>query len=138
MTRRLPLLTLTDLSESQRGLYDAITGEWHWNRPNSDNGELDGPYNAWLYAPEVGRLCSSFALGLRDAINLSDRVRELAILIVASHPFSPFTWHAHVGRAQALGITDDQIERIRLEELPKMTDPIEVVVVESVRAIVTD
>jgi len=127
-----------DLSASQRDLYDAVTQGWHPNSPASQSGQLNAPYNAWLYAPDIGQLFHSFALGLRDSITISDRARELAILIVAAHPFSDFAWNAHVGRARALGISDEQIDAIRVDRQPEVEDPVELVVVESARAIVME
>jgi 4-carboxymuconolactone decarboxylase len=138
LTPRLPPSNPQEFSEAQRDLYTTVTGEWHANPPTSESGELKPPYNVWLYAPKVGKLSHAFATGLRDALTLPERSREFAILIVAARPFSDFIWHAHLGRARALGISDEQIEALRVEGQPEIDDPIDSVVVEAARAIVKD
>jgi 4-carboxymuconolactone decarboxylase len=138
MTTRLPLLVPGDLSDDQRDLYDTVTGKWHAISPTSESGTLEAPYSIWLHAPEVGKISHSFAVGLRDSISLSDRARELAILVVAAHPFVEFLWHGHQGRTRALGISDEQIEAIRVGGQPEVDDPVELVVVEAARALVTE
>ncbi|HWO67555.1 MAG TPA: carboxymuconolactone decarboxylase family protein [Umezawaea sp.] len=124
---RLPRLTPADLDPAQRELYDAITGGPRATGPRrvritDDAGALNGPFNAMLYAPPVGQGLQGLGAAIRYETTLSDRVREMAILAVATHLDSGFERYAHEPIARAAGVTEEQLEALRRFTLPDLAD----------------
>jgi len=115
---RLPDLTPDELDPDQRALYDAITsgpraqGPQHFALTRPD-GSLAGPFNAFLLWPPVGAALQDLGAALRYRTSLTDRTREIAILMVAARWGSDFERHAHEGVGRAVGLTDVELETIR-------------------------
>jgi 4-carboxymuconolactone decarboxylase len=137
---RLPGLRPQDLDERQRAVYDAIAGGPRATGPQlfalrDEQGALNGPFNAMLFAPEVGAALQDVGSALRYRTSLSDRVRELAILLVAAHWDSAFERYAHEAIGAAAGLTADEIEAIRRREPLALPDPTEALAIEVVVAL---
>lgn len=115
---RLPDLTPEELDPDQRALYDAITsgpraqGPQHFALTRPD-GSLTGPFNAFLRSPQVGVALQDLGAALRYRTSLPDRIREIAILMVAAHWDSAFERHAHEAVGRAVGLTDGELATIR-------------------------
>ena len=115
---RLPSLTPAELEPQQRELYDAITsgpraqGPQHFALTRPD-GALTGPFNGFLLSPSVGGALQELGAALRYRTSLTDRVREIAILMVAAHWDSAFERHAHEAVGRAVGLTGAELEAIR-------------------------
>ena len=92
---RLPRLAPEALTGDQRALYDAITsgpraqGPQHFALAAQD-GTLNGPFNALLYSPALGEALQEVGAAVRYRTGLTDRARELAILLVAARWHSAF------------------------------------------------
>jgi hypothetical protein len=100
------MLVPADLDDQQRALYDAIAGGPRAAGPRlfaltDAAGRLNGPFNAMLFAPEVGTALQDLGAAIRYRSSLTARIREMAILAVAAHWDSAFERYAHeaVGRA---------------------------------------
>ncbi len=115
---RLPAPTRDDLGGGARAVYDAIV-----NGPRGADGipptladadgRLQGPFNAMVHAsPAVGDAVQRVGAGIRYGSSLPERVRELAVLIVAALRRCEFEWLAHAPAASALGVSDDILEGI--------------------------
>jgi 4-carboxymuconolactone decarboxylase len=92
---RLPILTPADLDDQQRVLYNAIAGGPRAAGPRlfaltDAAGRLNGPFNAMLFAPEVGTALQELGTAIRYRSSLTARIREMAILAVAAH------WDGHI------------------------------------------
>ena len=115
---RLPDLTPDELDPGQRALYDAITSgpraQWpqHFALTRPD-GSLTGPFNAFLLSPQVGVALQDLGAAIRYRTSLPDRLREIAILMVAAHWDSDFERQAHEAVGRAAGLTDAELEAIR-------------------------
>ncbi|WP_181803362.1 carboxymuconolactone decarboxylase family protein [Streptomyces shenzhenensis] len=138
---RLPRLTPQELDAAQRVLYDAIAGGPRANGPQlfaltDSEGRLNGPFNAMLHAPAVGSALQELGSALRYRSTLSDRVREMSILIVAAHWDSAFEQYAHEPIGQAAGLSDAQLTAIRSGAAPELSDPTEAAAVDLVTALV--
>jgi 4-carboxymuconolactone decarboxylase len=111
-------------------LYEAITrgpraqGPQHFALTH-DDGSLAGPFNALLLSPRLGTALQDLGAAVRYGTALSDRVRELAILVVAAHWDSAFERMAHEAVGRASGVTDEEILAVRSGALPILTDPVE-------------
>jgi 4-carboxymuconolactone decarboxylase len=118
--RRAPLRRLAphELDEHQRAVYDAIIGSRRSGGPQrfrltDDDGRLEGPFNAFLLQPALGDRLQALGSAIRFSTSLTDRAREIAILVVAAHWRSEFEQFAHEPIGRAAGLTDDELAVIR-------------------------
>jgi 4-carboxymuconolactone decarboxylase len=121
---RLELLSVPELDEAQRALYDAITGGLRAGQrgtvPITDSdGRLVGPFAVMLLSPEVGDAVQRVGAALRFATSLTGREREVAILAVAAGARCDFEWLAHSAAALRAGITRPQRDAIRDGRVPE-------------------
>ncbi len=107
-----------ELNEAQQRLYDELTTGLRSRDPqyfsivNADGG-LEGPFNAFLLQPALGSVLQAVGAAIRYETKLTDRTRELAILVVAAAWKSEFERHAHEPIARAAGVTNAEITAIR-------------------------
>jgi len=86
-------------------------------------GRLRGPFNAMLLSPPVGAALQAVGAAVRYRSSLSDRVREMAVLLVAAHWGSAFEREAHEAVGHACGLTEEELDALRSGALPDLTDP---------------
>lgn len=121
MTARLRPRRPDELGDDQRALYDVITGgpraqgPQHFPLTNVD-GSLRGPFDALLLSPAVGTALQELGASIRYRTDLSDRAREIAILLVAARHDSAFERESHEAIARALGFSADEIAAVRKED----------------------
>jgi 4-carboxymuconolactone decarboxylase len=136
-----------ELDETQRALYDMIVGGPRGRGPQQfrlidDEGRLEGPFNAFLLQPVLGGRLQALGGAIRYSTSLSDRAREIAILVVAAHWRSEFEQAAHEAVGRAAGLTDDELRSLRSgadpDADPIWSDPADRLVVRLVRSIVRD
>lgn len=116
---RLPRLLPGSLTDLQREVYDRVAGGRRARGPfavTDDDGALTGPFNALLFAPEIGGALGRLGETIRYGGSLSDRVREIAILTVAAHHRSDFEWYAHERVGEQVGLTEAEMQRLRRGE----------------------
>ena len=121
---RLEPLSVPELDEAQRALYDAITGGPRSSQrttvPITDSdGRLVGPFAVMLLSPEVGDTVQRVGAALRFTTSLTGREREVAILAVAAGARCDFEWLAHSAAALQAGITRPQLDSIRDGRVPE-------------------
>ena len=115
------------LEEKQRDLYERVSsgkrasGKQHFKLMD-ENGCLNGPFNAFLLSPEIGGALSSLGEAIRYRSELQDRVREIAILVVAEEFKSEFEWYAHSTVALSLGIEGHLLDEIKVGNIPEFED----------------
>ncbi|WP_344094840.1 carboxymuconolactone decarboxylase family protein [Microbacterium deminutum] len=125
---RLPLLTPGMMTPEQHELYGAIVGgpraagPQHFALTNPD-GSLTGPFNALLLVPPLGRAVQALGAAVRYETSLTDRERELAILVVAARWDSEFERMAHEAVGRAAGLDDDELSAVRNGGIPSLEDP---------------
>jgi 4-carboxymuconolactone decarboxylase len=113
---RVPRLAPHDDDPERAALRDALTGG-----PRSggafalahDDGSLVGPFGLMLHVPHLGGPLQELGAAIRFRTTLSDRHREIAILVVAAATASEFEWWAHSRLAPAAGLTATEVEAIR-------------------------
>jgi 4-carboxymuconolactone decarboxylase len=116
--QRLAKLAPDALDADQRAVYDAIAGGRRAQGPRlfrlvDDEGALEGPFNAFLLQPRVGGPLQALGTAVRYELSLSDRAREIAILVVAAHWNSGFEWYAHEAVGRSVGLSDDELAAVR-------------------------
>ncbi|MEU9367538.1 carboxymuconolactone decarboxylase family protein [Streptomyces avermitilis] len=141
MTSRLRLLRPSELDAEQRELYEEITagpraaGPQHFALTDTE-GRLEGPFNAMLLSPELGRALQDLGAAIRYRTRLPARVRELAILVVAQAWNSAFERDAHERVGAAVGLSEAELLALREGRDPELTDPGEHAAWEFTRALV--
>ena len=115
---RLDHLTKAELSAEQDALYDALLGGLLGDTRSAavitdDDGKVQGPFTVMLHHPTVGHPVQDLGAVLRFRGSLSDRARELVILVVAAHWQSDFEWWAHERIGRNAGLTDAEIDALR-------------------------
>lgn len=133
-------LTPEELTPEQAELYGAITGgprssgAQHFALTD-DNGALNGPFNAFLQGPAVGTALQELGSTLRYRGIVADHIRELAILMTATHHECAFEWTAHRGAALAAGLSEDNLDRVARGEAPLFTGESDIVCARVIHAL---
>ena len=140
MSERLGRLTPAGLTGDQRAVYDAVTGGPRARGPQlfplvDEAGGLAGPFNAFLVQPRLGYAWQALGAAVRYETSLSDRAREIAILVVAAHAGSAFEWYAHEAVGRHAGLTDDELHAVRTGRLDALSDEHERLVATTVHAL---
>jgi len=130
MTARLAGLLPGELDEQQSEVYRAVTGGPRAAGPQAfpltdADGRLRGPFNAMLLSPPVGLAVQAVGAAVRYQSVLTDRVREMAVLVVAAHWGSAFEWAAHEAVGRTNGLTEPELDALRVGGLPNLADPAE-------------
>ncbi|MHA1165008.1 MAG: carboxymuconolactone decarboxylase family protein [Alphaproteobacteria bacterium] len=121
---RLPILTPGQLNTGQKQLYDKISGDKRRQQTRrfrmiGEDDTLTGPFNALLYAPEVGDCVQQLGAALRFESTLAGHLRELAILMVARRWRANYEWYAHAPIAAREELGDAVIEAVKSGEVPE-------------------
>jgi 4-carboxymuconolactone decarboxylase len=124
---RLERLPPERLDPDQREVYDAITGgpraqgRQHFAL-TADDGGLHGPFNALLLSPAVGTALQEVGAAVRYRTELTARVREAAILLVAARWDSEFERMAHESVGRSVGLTDEELALLSRSRVPPTGD----------------
>ena len=125
--RRLRPLTPDQLDDEQLAVFEAIANgarsRGKQAQPLTDgDGALVGPFNAMLLSGPVGMAVQGLGSALRFGTALSDRERELAILLVAADWQSAFEREAHEALGRTAGLTDYEIATLATGAAPPLSD----------------
>jgi alkylhydroperoxidase family enzyme len=140
MSERLRKLSPAELDEDQRAVYDAVAGGRRAQGPQlfrlvDDDGGLEGPFNAFLLQPKLGFALQALGAAVRYETSLSDRAREIAILVSAVDAGAAFEWYAHEAVGRHVGLTADELDGLRAGRPGVFADEAERVVAETVHAL---
>jgi 4-carboxymuconolactone decarboxylase len=118
---RLAKLLPADLDADQQVVYEAIAGGRRASGPQlfrlrDEAGGLEGPFNAFLLQPRLGGALQAVGSAVRYETSLSDRVREVAILVVAVQWDSAFEWYAHEAVGRHVGLTEGELAAVRTQD----------------------
>ncbi|MFZ5835548.1 MAG: carboxymuconolactone decarboxylase family protein [Pseudomonadota bacterium] len=127
---RLPQLVPEILTPAQRKIFDAITQGARMKTGAAAIGVsqdapqgLPGPFNAWMYSPQIGNLVQELGAALRFSNSLPNNLLEIAVLMVGKHWSSQFEFWAHARLARLAGVSDAAIEAIRTGTEPRFDRP---------------
>ena len=137
---RLAVLSSDQMTPQQVGLYREILAGPRGQGPravllSTGAGGLAGPFNAMLYAPEVGHALQELGAAIRFRTRLSPRIREMAILVVARAWDSRYERSAHEPIGREAGLTGPELEALRAGADPGFADPQERAAYSAVRAL---
>lgn len=139
---RQPRLLPADLDAGQAALYARITGGPRASGPQlfdltDGDGALAGPFGGFLLSPALGDRLQALGAAVRYETSLTDRSREIAILVVAAHWRSTFERDAHEAVGRHCGLTEPELTGLREGADLPLTDPSERACLELTRALVT-
>lgn len=107
---RLELPPLEEMTPAQRQLYDQSIAFF---------GTPTGPRLPLMLNPELAKNWAGLLAAIKSG-QLSDRLAEMTILVVARFWRCEFEWWAHEKAAAKAGLTADQIDALRLGNLPEL------------------
>ena len=121
---RLPLLRPDALNPEQKKVYDRMmTEQVPWATKSgfeaaTPDGRLLGPFNALLYAPEVGQAYLDYFTQEKKNTSLSERVHEVVILAVGAAWHSAYELYAHEAVAKSVGLPEDAVKSLAAGNVP--------------------
>ncbi len=121
---RLPLLDPAALNPEQRELYERMQASTlPWAKKSGFQAEtaddrLLGPFNAFLYSPELSAAQLNYLKTEQDASCLDARVREVVILTVGAVFESKYELYAHCAVAVGMGLAPADIEALATGKEP--------------------
>jgi 4-carboxymuconolactone decarboxylase len=114
---RLPAKTRDQLDDKGQALWDQILETRGADLVGEDGG-FRGPFNAFVYAPEVGRRLADLGGVLRFKTSVDRRLLEMAIITIGAHWKAEFEWWAHSRMAREFGISDAVIDAVQHGRTP--------------------
>jgi 4-carboxymuconolactone decarboxylase len=124
---RLVPLTPDELSDEARVFYDAVLASPRAQGParkiiQREDGSLSGPFDAWLRSPELGIHFERAGMALRTHTVLSDKAREVAVLVVSRAWGADFEWWVHGIVARRHGVSEEVIDAVGHGRRPEFED----------------
>jgi 4-carboxymuconolactone decarboxylase len=103
--------------------YDRMTPEQQQAYKNliETRGRLPGPNKIYVHNPKLANVMGPLGAYFRTGYSLSEREREIAVVIINSKFHSAYPTNAHERAAKAAGLPDDKVEAM-LSGLPTSFD----------------
>jgi len=96
MTERFKPLSLDEMTPEQRRMAENVL--------SGPRKALRGPFSAFVYSPETGDHAQALGAQVRFKNSLPEKLKELAILVVARFWTAQFEWYAHHKLALEAGL----------------------------------
>ena len=84
-------------------------------------GRLPGPTKIWVHNPKLAKAAAPLGAHFRTGYSLSEREREIAVIITNSKFHSAYPTNAHERAGKAAGLPNDKVEAM-LSGLPTSFD----------------
>jgi 4-carboxymuconolactone decarboxylase len=114
---RLSKIAVEDLAPDQRAVLEAIQSGPRARKHGSIG--LVGPFGVWVRAPKIGMPIQALGAAARFDGSLPENVMEVAICTVGAFYHAKFEFAAHRTLALAAGVNAEQLEQLRIGELPR-------------------
>lgn len=112
---RLPIPERKTMNETQLSAADAII--------NGPRKAIFGPFVPLLQTPVLMERIGKTGEALRFDGTLPDRIRELAICVVARETGNQFEWQTHAPLAIRAGVNSDAIHSLAVGQRPRSLSP---------------
>jgi 4-carboxymuconolactone decarboxylase len=96
MTERFKPLSLDEMTPEQRRMAENVL--------SGPRKGMRGPFSAFIYSPETGDHAQALGAQVRYKNTLPEKLKELAILVVARFWTAQFEWYAHHQLALEAGL----------------------------------
>jgi 4-carboxymuconolactone decarboxylase len=93
-------------------------------------GRLPGPNKIWVHNPALAKAVAPLGAHFRGGYSLSEREREIAVVIITSKWHAIYPTNAHERAAKAAGLPADKVEAMLCGLPTSFTEPREQVVYE--------
>src|SRR5437870_6383132 len=95
--------------------YDRMTPEQQegYRTLIETRGRLPGPNKIYVHNPKLAKVMGPLGAYFRTGYSLSEREREIAVVIINSKWHSAYPTAAHERAGKAAGLPDDKVEAIR-------------------------
>ena len=112
--------------------YDRMTPEQQegYRSLLESRGALGGPNKILVHNPKLAKVAGPFGAHFRTGYSLSEREREIAVIITNAHFHSAYPTNAHERAGKAAGLPDDKVEAMLAGETTSFDDEREQVVYE--------
>ena len=107
---RLAPIPREEMTDAQRAMVDAIL--------SGPRGSLAGPFEPWLYSPELGNPAQALGEFCRFHSSLEPRLAELAIIVTGAYWQAQFEFWFHAQKAIEYGLAAAVVEAIRVGQDP--------------------
>ena len=119
---RIPYVRRDELAPEGQQLWDSIVNG-RGDQVLTADGDLAGPFNAFVTAPDAGRRLSALGATLRFGTSIERRLSEIAIITIGARWQAEFEWWAHAPMAREHGVADAVVDAIgRGEDPPFQAD----------------
>lgn len=106
------------MTDAQRDLFSRMAE----GRGAVTDGQIGGPFDAWLLSPATGLRLFQLGGALRFKPCIDRRYVELAILVTGQLWKAQYEWYAHEPMARAAGLPEDVIAAVKAGQEPVFTD----------------
>lgn len=96
MTERFKPLSLDEMTPEQRRMAENVLA--------GPRKGLRGPFSTFVYSPETGDLAQKLGAQVRFGNSLPEKLKELAIILVARFWTAQYEWYAHRKMALEAGL----------------------------------
>src|SRR3954468_22675707 len=100
--QRMKQLSSADMTDEQRGVYEAIAA--------GPRGGVRGPFNVLIRSPELADYAQKLGAYIRFSSSLPARLNELAICVTGRYWTAQYEWYAHSRLAKQAGLADSIID----------------------------
>ena len=107
---RIQFPPLAEMSPAEKSAYDEAAA--------GPRGYAPAPMAAWLKNPEFARRSQKLGESVRFGLNLPDRLRELAVLVVTRYWAAHYEWRIHKKEALKHGLSAQVVEAITARRRP--------------------
>lgn len=129
MGGRLKLLSPDELNDEQKKLYDyLIETKISWAKKSRftaalQDGRLIGPFNGFLYSPQMARAFNDCVDAEAKNTSLSARIRQIIVLTVGVVWNTGYEIYAHTAVGKTAGLDDTLINAIKEGREPENLIP---------------
>jgi 4-carboxymuconolactone decarboxylase len=111
---RLTRLGREDLNPAQMEVYNAISA--------GARGSVGGPFKVLLHSPELAKRVEQLGLHVRFQCKIPERLRELAICIVAQRWKASYEWYVHAPLARKQGVPNHVLDAMGAGRRPDFAE----------------
>jgi len=141
---RLNVLEPKNLETEQRSLYDFIDQKFvPWSQKAKfaikiDDGRLVGPFNTFLYSPQVSTAFLEFMEAETQFSTLTARVREVVTLTCGAFWNAKYELYAHSALARKAGLSEQTIRALATGQPPEALSADEMLAHDFTRQLITE
>lgn len=112
---RFKVLSREDMDSDQQGAFDYVM--------EKEGRTRGGPWTAYVHRPELMRLQEDLSYYQRHGSTLTNRERQVAVLVVCRYWDAEYPWAVQVRGSHVAGVEQEIIDAIGARKKPVLSDP---------------